>query len=186
MTIENLCDLFDSHMIVDKMNKMENTFTASSELIYSDGEFDHNIDSEGYIKISNIRDAMYIIFIDSAGDIFLCVYKYIPETKYKNVIDKLNKVREITGMKRHNNIGEAANDRIRINNSLVDINNLQCPECKEIMSVKEKSGKELMIAECSNCGTKLLLEPSKYYVITTKQQKYDKTDNFIDLEKLEG
>jgi hypothetical protein len=161
--------------VVDKKSNFNNTYIASSNIIYSDGKFSTAIDSNGYIKINNIsEDTNYLIFIDQDGDIFLVIYKYIPETKFKDIIDKLNIVRGQTGMKKHTVApNKQLIDTILSNNiDLVDVNNLLCESCSEIMTIEKRYSNGDLIAVCKKCNIKYALKPSKYYVLAAKTKIY--------------
>lgn len=191
MKLENLCDLFDSHEIVDKKDALSKVYVASSSIIYSDGEFDQYVDKDGYVRITNITDAMYIMFLDIEGDLFISIYKYIPETHYKEVIDRMNKIRNQMGMQRHNNIHSdffvdlEKSSLLETDNTLVDVNNLKCGECGNNMRKKFKKDKDI-VAICDTCNLKYLLIPSKYYVIKAKEILYSSISNELDLNNIGG
>jgi hypothetical protein len=174
MTIENLCVLFDGNTVVDKKNQLDNEYIASSNIIYSDGKFSTKIDSSGYIHINNISDTTnYLIYIDQNGDIFLVIYKYIAETKFKEIIDKLNSIRDQTGMRKHSLLnrtedGMALDDMA----DLKDINDLHCESCNDKMEIVKIYKNGDMIAICNKCNIKYALKPSKYYVLAAKTKIY--------------
>jgi ribosomal protein L37AE/L43A len=194
MTLTNLCTLFDSYNIVDKQTQVSNTFYASSEFIHSDGLVHSHIEKHGYIEITNVENAYYIMFVDQNGDLFLNIYKYTPETMYKEIIDNMNKIRAATGIHRHvdtslsNDVyndddtsdddgnGTAEKEDIdlpaSVRSKYVDLNTFTCPECKEKISYHKIKDSDVVIGTCKKCNTEYTLVPSKYYVLRAKKIIY--------------
>lgn len=154
-------------MILDKKDKFNIKYVASSDIICTDGEYTSRIDSDGYIKIENLKNNNYLIFIDGDGDIVLVIYKYIIETKYKEVIDNLNMIRDKTGMHKHpNSSPKYRNINIELSDTLIDITDFQCDSCGGKMTLEDKQNYK--IARCAKCNIKYALRPSKYYNIAAR------------------
>lgn len=186
MILEDLCDLFDASYVADKQNQLDKTYLASSEFIFSDGHYSHHVNSDGYISISNLTGANYIMFLDVNGDIFLAIYKYIPQSKYQDIVENVTSIRNATGMKKHSIVKAADPVNTNIdhtevvkNDLLVDINNFRCPECKGEMFIKRlNKNPEDLNAKCVKCHTEYILTPSRYYVIKSKTRRYSPNDDF--------
>lgn len=101
MTLTNVCQLSDIYYIADHQIELNQRYVSLSDRIYTDGKASHHVDKEGYIIIESIIDANYLVFIDKNGDVCLWVYKYIPDTMYKTIIDHLNLLRTQTGIGKH-------------------------------------------------------------------------------------
>lgn len=187
MILSNICALFDSYDVVEKSSQVYGPMYASSEHIFTDGNYHSHIDKNGYIEIYEISDANYIMFLDQTGAIYIKVYKYTPETTYKEIINNLNMLRKLTGIKskvdedpddstEDDNIQEDDKEDIKIPDSLrskyVDINTFVCPECDGKMRYAKINGTDAILARCAKCSTEYTLMPSKYYVIRAKKITY--------------
>lgn len=190
MTLLNLCSLADSYYIAELKGELNQDYFSSSDLIYSDGTFDHHINKDGYIKITNLQGANYILFMDQSGNIFLSIYKYTSEPKYKEIIDNMNHIRDQTGMYKHsesifNNIAapkiNIPKDKVEVpreedevlklaNDELVNINNLSCSVCGSTNFVEpfELDHEGTIRCQCNQCRTIYELMPSKYYLVKSK------------------
>ena len=183
MTLTNLCDLFDCSFIADHKADLNSNYKASSDLIYSDGKIESHIDKDGYIIIESVDDdANYLVFLDQNGDIFLAVYRYLLEVKYKEVIDCLNNIRSQTGIKRHQLIDydtDNNKEKFKYNNMndddslskftgvvVVEKDNIEEPlrEDDEVL-VSENDAKLVNInnMECDECGSNKFIEPFWLY-----------------------
>ena len=187
MTVTKLSEAADICYIAENRDELNQKYIATSEMIYSDGTNSHKINSDGYIEIDEVHNASYIVFLDITGNIFLGVYKYIAENKFKEIIDHINKIRDymskitITDIKKddkNNNDIEDNNDIIITNkstnsemmdkklNTWIDINNFICAKClnqDDFDIVKNPDAS--MIFTCNRCKVEYLLVPSKYYII---------------------
>ena len=101
MTLMNLCSLADAYYIAKRKTELDQKHIASSDLIFSDGTTKHHVNNDGYISIYNVEDANYLLYLDQDGNIFLWVYELILEVKYKEIIDRINKIRDTMGMYKH-------------------------------------------------------------------------------------
>ena len=200
LTLPTICSMFDNYYIANHKADLNKTYLASSELIYSDGTYRHHVDKEGYIVITEVSDANYLIYIDQCGDICLWVYENIIEVKYKDIVDSLNTLREQTKMHKHtiNNHDVCAikeehltelyekepkreEDPILVNApaEIVNINSFTCSECgsTSFEAQRKQNGKFKYI--CMNCKTKYILIPSKYYIIKSKTISNDLSKNGV-------
>ena len=188
MNLAQLCQLADVFYIAENKKELDQHYIASSEIIFTDGKNKHHIDADGYICIKDIDNANYIIFLDQDGNIYLGIYKYIQESKYKEIVDGLHHIREQLGLHKHarthiNTPEEEAekppepmtdrrdhtNESI-ISDDLVDINNPICEECgsTEFNTPFIYNSKYEIECVCSKCGIQYTLVPSKYYIIKSK------------------
>lgn len=183
--LQNVCNLFDSYFIAEKQNQLNKEYKAVSDNIITDGNYDHRINGDGYIVISNISEtANYLIFIDQNGDLFLAVYKYTPSIKFKDITDAGIKIRKNTGIKKHSVLADSTSlipsfvkpSDITQSGLLVDINTFKCPDCKKNMIFGKFPESETIIAYCKNCQMEYALVPSKYYVIKARKQLYNSPD----------
>ena len=101
MILTNVCQLADVYYIADHQIDLNQRYVSLSDRIYTDGKASHHVDKEGYIIIESLINASYIVFIDKSGDVCLWVYKYIPDTMYKTIMDHLNLLRSQTGIGKH-------------------------------------------------------------------------------------
>ena len=179
MNLADICTIADSYYIAENKLELNQEYLSSSELIHSDGTFSHHINKDGYIVIYDIVDANYIVFIDQSGDLFLGIYRYIQDIKFKEIIDNMNVIRNQTGMHKHNAsvevtdiepnrecdpvLKDAADD-------LVNINNMICTECgsKDFVEPFAYDSDKNITCQCKTCSTIYKLSPSKYYAIKSK------------------
>jgi len=177
MTLDNICTLFDSYYIAEKRSELNTKYIASSELIYSDGQFNHRINSDGYITIDNVKDAEYIIFIDQNGDVFIAIYKYIYDLKFKDIITNVNKIRSSTGMRKHSIVShEDTPNKIIPSGNVIDVNNFKCSVCNNDLEFS-KLKNATVLAVCKKCNVEYALVPSKYYILKAKKQIYESDDS---------
>lgn len=193
MTLSNLCSLADTYYIAEHKPELNQTYISSSEFIYSDGTFKHHINNDGYIEIGEIVDANYVTFIDQAGNLYLAIYKYIQEIKFKEIIDRINKIRDQTGMHKHSTVivdndsdaePPAEKDKILTNSAdgdLVNVNNMVCSICGSNKFVEPfvYDADHNITCECENCRTVYYLIPSKYYIIKSKTIFTASTNNAV-------
>lgn len=183
--LQNVCNLFDSYFIAEKQNQLNKEYKAVSDNIVTDGDCDHRINGDGYVIISNVNKVTnYLIFIDQNGDLFLAVYKYTPNAKFKDITDAGLKIRESTGIKKHAVLADSASSissfvksaDITQSELLVDINNFKCPECKKSMIFGKVPESETIVAYCKSCQIEYAMVPSKYYIIKARKQLYTSPD----------
>ena len=205
MTLVNLCQLFDTYYIAKHKSELNRKYLSSSELIFSDGDFDHHIDKDGYIVVPSLSAANYFMYIDQSGNLCLWIYELTPETMYKEIVSNMNKVREQTRMHRHttkphNKDGttydsSSSNDLDRSKDEIiksapaeiVNINKFLCTMCSSSEFVKTKTGSNIILV-CKKCKTKFKLIPSKYYIIKSITMYNDLTANGINdyIEEVEN
>ena len=184
MTFENILDLFDDHYVAETQAALDQEYTANSNNIFCDGSFEHHVKSDGYIKIYNIsHDANYVIFLDKDGDLFISIYKYIDEPKYKHIIDHLNELRKTTGVHRHSahsmHLAEIEHD-----NNIFDINTLDCLECGNELRFTRIKDSDTIVGYCHKCNIEYALIPSKFYVLKAVKHLYSDNINARDFRKI--
>ena len=209
MNLSNLCSLADAYYVAEDRSELNQKFIDSSEIIYSDGTNSHHIDNDGYIDINNIKDADYIVFLDQNANVFLGIYKYILEPKYKEVIDALNRLRSQTGMHKHNRTPDKEkiyeyhgydtgpkpvkpvepkreDDKIlkKAPADLVNINDMTCSECgsKDFIQPFRYDKEWNISCQCAKCSTVYKLIPSKYYVIKSITKFKDTSKETINIQ----
>ena len=190
MTLENLCDLFDDHVIFDKQSDLNNDdYYASSSKIITDGKYHSTINRNGYIHITSVEGetpdtmANYIMFLGQNGLLFLAIYRYCPEHLYKDIVKNLNILREQFGMRR---LGGETNtyspgatapseedlmSLIREDPTcrLIDLNTFKCENCCSSEIVYYKNPKTFTLyGKCKKCDTLYKLIPSCFYRIKEK------------------
>ena len=174
MTLENLCQLFESAYIAHNKAEINKKYITSSTLMFSDGKIHTSVNNEGYIIIERIDDEPnYVMFIDQHGDTFLAIYQYISnrtddDDELSNFAGKINKRNNI------NREPTAENDEIlRKENDpkLININNLVCDECEsnEFIEPFWRYADGRVKCKCAKCGTIYDLIPSKYYIVSSKR-----------------
>jgi len=192
MTLNNLCQLFDTYYVAQHKSELNRRYVVSSELLFSDGTYDHHIDKEGYISVNNVENANYFIYIDPTGNLCLWIYELTPETLFKEIINAMNKIRQQTGMHKHSveynknkkdtipeELDKMSDDLIKnAPAEIININTFECTECNSNDFIKTRSG-NVIILNCKKCRTKFKLIPSKYYIIKSKTLYTDLTNNGI-------
>ena len=198
-TLDDLCNLFDKYEVFDEVIQIDRSFYASTDAIYTDGKYKSNINKDGYIHITSIQNASYVIFIDIEHNTYLCIYKYIPQTKYKLIKQKLqflkNKIKElhqhdqyiidhdhtaITNETTPTNIIE--DDEIydlNVDDDVIDINTFTCSECDstdKFIFNRSKTNPDALETRCSKCKTEYVFMPSKYYKLESKRVIYFKSE----------
>jgi hypothetical protein len=180
MTLENLCHLFDQYEIVDKQFQIDKDYFSAIENIYTDGKVKTNISAEGYIHINSVKDATYIIYADRKYNICLCIYKYIFETKYKEIIDKLNVIRDLVkDMNSFTIIDKDDPTSINVDDDVIDINTFLCIECdskENLIFNRSKTNPDILETKCNVCKTEYTFTPSKYYKLASKRTIYFKSE----------
>lgn len=182
MTLNNLSRLFDQCEIVDTQMQIDKDYFATVNNIYSDGEFKTNITREGFIHINSVKNASYIIYVDRKYNICACIYKYALETIYKEIIDRLNALRDVVDKIKNNSnnydeVIESVNTHI--DDDVIDINSFICTECecKDKMEFhRSKTNPEALITVCNLCKTEYTFVPSKYYKLSSKKNIYFKSE----------
>lgn len=203
MTLENLCDLFDDHVVFDKQSNLNNDdYYASSDKIFTDGKVHKQINRNGYIHITSVEGetpntmANYVMFLGQNGYLFLGIYKYCPEHLYKDIIKNLNVLRDQFGMRRlgggsFTKASKNARKGISVSElkaslqedptcRLVDINTFCCENClsSEIVYCKDPKGFTLY-GKCKKCGTLYKMAPSSFYRIKEKNTVFKDGDGTI-------
>lgn len=171
MRIRDLCQMADQSYVAQHEAELNKKYIASSDVIYSDGTNSHYIDAEGYINIENISsDTSYIIFIDQAGQVYLGIYQYIEDSKFKEIMDNLKKIRLIS----NGYIKKVNTDNLSTKDGLIDMNNLICSECgsKEFTQFKYVNTIGEIECRCKFCRTNYTFAPSRYYFIKSKTVVY--------------
>ena len=181
MELADICAMVDAYYIAENKLELDQSALSSTEHIYSDGTYDQTITKEGYVKIFNIKNANYLIFIDSKHQLYLSVYKYIFNTKFKKINDDIEELKELLN-KDELLSDKSSNTNPNILDGLVDINNMICEECgsndiKEFYHYEDN----LIKCVCNNCGTEYILEPSKYYIIKSKKVINTSNQNTINI-----
>lgn len=175
MTLENLCALFDQAEVVDEKIDLSHDYYSFSENIYTDGKETHNINREGYIHITDVKDATYIAFVDRNHNTYLCIYRYAQETKYKEILDKYNILKStVKGDKKSN----SNNSNSIITSDLIDINSFRCTECdsdKDLTYKRSTTNPDILMAKCEKCKTEYTFTPSKYYKLASKRLIHPKS-----------
>lgn len=166
MRINDLCSFSDQYYIAECKEELNKKYVSSSEVIYTDGTNTRRIDEDGYIHIENV-DAEYIIFIDRDDKVYLGIYKYIQDSKHKEIIDELKMIRL-----QNKNMSSAKNqstNNIALDD-IIDINNMVCTECgsKDLSKFSTNTSTGEIECTCKVCKTKFKLVPSKYFVIKSK------------------
>ena len=195
MTLENLCQLFESAYIAHNKAEINKKYITSSTLMFSDGKIHTSVNNEGYIIIERIDDEPnYVMFIDQHGDTFLAIYQYTIEPKYKQIIDEVNYTREQTGMKKHvkstpvQNISNRTDDDDELSNfagkinKRNNINKEPTAENDEILR-KENDPKLININNlvCDECESNEFIEPFWRYADGRVKCKCAKCGTIYDL-----
>lgn len=179
MKLRNLCSMFDVSSIVDKQSQVSNTFIASSEVIFSDGIVHHHINKEGYIEITGIEgEPNYVMFMDQGGEVFINIYRYTPETLYKEIIDNLNKLYDEMGINHeYRDVSQITSSQVIIKDT--SKNNANKQEKKSVSNIDTSSDRyslhpqlsdrvvDMNTFKCPDCG------------ILMKYRKIPNTDTII-------
>ena len=184
MNIIDLCELFDKYEIVKTQIEIDRSYYATVETIYSDGDVAYNITSNGYIHINSVQNASYLMFIDIEYKKYLCIYKYIPESMYKPIIQKLQILNEtiskINVFDECDDTHSVDNNDQVINNDVIDINTFKCTECdyeNKLIYTRSKTNPEALETKCDKCKTEYIFVPSKYYKLSSKKIIYFKSED---------
>ena len=165
MKLQELCSLVDQYYIAEHKAELNKRYLAMSETIITDGTNTHYVDADGYVNIKDV-DAEYIIFFDSNSKLYLGIYKYIQDNKFKEILDGINTLRRHVG----NAIIKPSTNVTQLENGLVDVNNMTCTECgsTDFSKFSVSASSNEIECTCKNCKTKFKLIPSKYYIIKSK------------------
>ena len=181
MTIYDLCSHFDRSEIVDTQLEIDRDHYASIDTIFTDGEYKTSIGDNGYLKISNVCNANYIMFIDLENKIYLCIYKYISVSKFKPILQRLqmlkNTINKLNGSPCNNDNVDIIDNLI--DDDVIDINTFCCIECdsySEFTFTRSKTNPDILQAKCDKCKTEYTFTPSKYYKIASKKCVYFKSE----------
>ena len=178
MKFEQLKKHFDVFEIVDTSLDMDRDFLSVSEKMASDGNIESNINSKGYIHITSVKNATYLMFIDTEHNLYCCVYKYIPTTKFKEIIRHSGELKRIIENDYEIN-KDHLEDGIHVEEDLIDINNFTCTECdseETLNFARSNSNPDAIITRCTKCKTEYTFVPSKYYRLSSKKVIYFKSE----------
>jgi hypothetical protein len=178
MTINELCTHFDKHEIVNTQLEIDRDYYAVMDAIYSDGEIKSHITREGYIHITSVHDASYIIFVDRDYEICLCVYKYIPDIMCKYIMENLHAVQCVMNKSNDDPVCDAETS-VNIYDGVIDINTFTCTECNsedKMIFTRSKTNTEALESRCPHCKTEYTFVPSKYYKLSSKRVIYFKSE----------
>jgi hypothetical protein len=187
MKFEQLKKYFDVFEIVDNHLDLDREFLSVSERIFTDGEVKFNVNREGYLHITSVQNAMYILFIDTEHNLYCCVFKYIPTTKFKEIIRHAGVLKRITEND-YKIDKDYLDDGINVEDDLIDINEFTCTECDcedTLIFTRSATNPDALITKCNKCCTDYTFVPSKYYKLSSKKVIYfksEKSSRNIDLE----
>lgn len=193
MTVQEVCTYFDLSQIVDAQIEIDRDYYSAmgESSIYTDGEIKSHVTNEGYIHITSVQNATYIIFADREYHTCLCVYKYIPDITCKYIIENLHRLQyKINTTMVDNNIGNNdTNIDSHINDDVIDINTFTCTECdsdEKMVFKRSGSNCDILEAKCKTCKTEYTFTPSKYYKMASKRVIYfksEKSSREIDIQQ---
>lgn len=175
MTLTDLCSNFDQYEIVEHQMQIDRSFYSISDIIYTDGELEKNINKTGYIHIRSVKNANYLMFIDMQHKLYLCIYQYIPKTKYKAILRGMHSLREV--LTDHTSTAQV-NINHHIEDDVIDINLFKCTECNsenKLVFTRSKTNPEALETICKDCRTEYVFVPSKYYKLSSKKVIYFKS-----------
>ena len=184
MDINSLCSLFDRSEIVNTQVEIDNReYYASLDSIFTDGEYKTTVGSDAYIHISSVQNASYLIFVDIEYKIYLCVYKFLPTTKYKNIKQKLQILKNLISdlNTTSSTIAQvtASSNMEYAKDDIVDINIFTCTECNSTAKLSYNrldNNPDVLSTKCPICKTEYTFVPSKYYKLASKRIIYHKTE----------
>ena len=183
MTVNEVCAYFDRYEIVDTQIEIDREYYSAmgESSIYTDGEFKCNVNRDGYIHITSVQNASYIIFVDREYKTCLCIYKHIPDITCKYIIENLhllqNKIN--TYMIKDSNEEIPIIENHNIESDIIDINAFTCTECdckKKLNFIRSKDNIDVLKTKCDNCKTEYEFVPSKYYKLSSKRVVYFKSE----------
>ena len=188
MKFKQLEKYFDLFEVVENHLDLDREFFSVSENIFSDGDIKSNVNREGYIHITSIQNASYVALIDTEHNLYCCVFKYIPTTKFKEIIRNAGVLKRIieNDYKIDKNHLE---DGIGVEDDLVDINEFTCTECDcedDLVFIRSETNPDAISTKCPKCQTEYTFVPSKYYRLSSKKVIYFKSEDSsrnINLEK---
>lgn len=180
MTLNEVCACFDQYEIVDTQIEIDREYYAAMQITYSDGEVKSHITREGYIHITSVYNASYIIFVNREYETCLCVYKYIPDIMCKYIIENLHALQAVMNKSNINTYNEnVIIDNDHILNDVIDINTFTCTECdskEKMIFTRSKTNIEALESKCKYCKTEYVFVPSKYYKLSSKRVIYFKSE----------
>jgi hypothetical protein len=187
MKFKQLEKYFDVFEVVDNHLDLDREFFSVSEKIFSDGEIKSSVNRAGYIHITSVQNATYVTFIDTERNLYCCVFKYIPTTKFKEIMRNAGILKRIIENDYKIN-KDHLEDGINVEDDLVDINEFTCTECDcedNLIFIRSETNPDALTTKCHNCQTEYTFVPSKYYRLSSKKLiffKSEKTSRSIDLE----
>ena len=164
--LEDVCGLFDSFYIANTLTQMNKHYIAISSVIFSDGGYHKDAHKDGYIHITDIDGASYIIFINTNKELYLAVYKYASESTLADIEIKAKEIRtkmsELFG-------GDDSNHDGIPDDSPINIRDPKCPFCNNALQLCGNviGGVLVYSTRCNHCNKGFTLEPAEKYLITT-------------------
>ena len=187
MKFKQLEKYFDLFEVVDNHLDLDREFFSVSENLFSDCEIKSNVNREGYIHITSIQNATYIMLIDTEHNLYCCVFKYIPTTKFKEIIRNAGVLKRIIENDYKIN-KDHLEDGINVEDDLVDINEFTCTECDcedALIFTRSDTNLDALTSKCNKCHTEYTFVPSKYYRLSSKKVvffKSEKSSRNINIE----
>lgn len=178
MTVNEVCTYFDLHQIVDTQLEIDREYYSAmgESSIYTDGQIKTHVTREGFIHITSVKDATYLIFADRDYNTCLCVYKYIPDITCKYIMENLNLLKAKFTKQDEPNMDIINN---RIDDDVIDINTFTCTECdskEKMLFARSSTNCDILEAKCNICKAEYTFTPSKYYKLASKRVIYFKSE----------
>ena len=182
--------LVDYYYIINhkhEMSKIE--YISLSTNIFTNGTYETKIDSAtGFIKIFNVTNADYLIYLDKDQNIILYLYANISSILNKTVVDDIKAISKTIVNKKKPDAVSLSSENFLQNNGLIDLNNLVCSECdsSEFKTPVICSDGITLELQCAKCYTIYRIAPSRYYRILSKTlfASNSQSKPKIDLRKL--
>ena len=187
--LASILQLADNYTIVDhKVEIDEAEHISVSSSIYTDGDYKYHVDTEtGFIRITELKLASYICYIDRQNKVYLCIYRNIHDNQVKIITDSLISLHEQLNQEKKRkesfktddhvidntnlpDLDEATVQLLLYTNGLVDINNMKCDECgstefKDPILCNDDVTIEF---QCNKCNTIFRVIPSRFYMLHSK------------------
>ena len=183
MTLDELCGLFDRYEIVESQIEIDRELYTPKETIFTDGDYKSNITGNGYIHITCVKNATYLMLVDVEYKTYLRIYKYISDSKFKYIKQKLQFLKDV--VKESDEYSEIMDNRINaestdsIDKDVIDINEFTC-ECgskEQLVFARSKTNYEALETKCKECKSEYVFVPSKYYKLASKRTIYFKSED---------
>ena len=195
MTLEQLVKLSDVYFIAKHKIELVQDYITISDIIFSDGTFSHHILPDGYIEITDLKNANFIVFADKNQEIFLGIYINILESKFKIIVDAIQSIKnQLNLVKNTTNTTEETESNIETQEeisqeeviirdvdtnqkdetTLLDIVDFACLDCgsTEMTPFKYNLMGDIT-TQCKHCKTIFTLTPSRYYVLKSRTSLAD-------------